>query len=556
MIGLGYVQGADWGAEILATGSFAGTLVQLNSLLTRGRDGLLFDHGSLSIFDPDSKWRVEAGDVFSHLRGAAAGGRVSWAAVGNRRPAIAVYAPRRGSLARGTVLTYRDQVHLKGQTLLDAEMATDRSYLLRSRLATGKFEIEAFYRSQRAPATVSDGSIAAGVNLWRGVSVTGGMSGSFESGNRNEWRMIAMRFPLFKFMDLAFERAFAASAGTSHTTSAVMGGIAAGDLRLFHRYQHGEYDLAGGGLAGSVERQQIRSMSTYSPGSRLSLTLQLATQRTDSGQVQHWEELQTSLKLTSTTTLRTVTAVPDVRNHERLQVYVRQELPRRFSLQADYGRISAYQAIARQLDRPRFKLMLFKTLDLATPARGALVAGRVLDDLGSGVAGARVKLGPYTADTDALGGYTFPHVPRGTYELSLERSLVPADYAWDGRGEVLTVTSSRPVSVNLRVTPLNAIHGRVYVDRNANGRFDAGEGVRGAVLHAADRVTATDQEGAYSFYNLWPGAYEVELRGVPAAFQIDLAATTVTLIDGAPVTGADFRVLPKDKPIIWGSPGR
>lgn len=556
MIGVGYVQGADWGSEILASGSFAGTQVQFNSLLTSGRDGLLFDHGSLSIFDPNTKWRVEAGDVFSHLRGAALGGRLSWAAAGNRRPAISVYAPRRGTLARGTILTYRDQVQLKGQTLLDAEIATDRSYLLRSRLATGKLEVEAFYRAQRGPHRTRDGSIAAGLNLWRGVSLTGGVFGSFESGNRNEWRMVAVRLPLFRFMDLTLERAFAASPGTSHTTSAIMGGIAAGDLRLFHRYQHGEYDFAGGGLTGSVERQQIRSMSSYSRGSRLNLTLQLATQRTETGQVQHWEELQTMLKLTSTTTLRTVTAVPDVRNRERFQAYVRQELPRRFALQADYGRISAYQSIARELDQSRFKLMLFKTIDVATPARGALVAGRVLDDQGRGVAGARVKLGPYTADTDARGGYTFSHVPRGTYELSLERNLLPADYAWDGRGEALAVRSTRPVSVDLRVTPLNAIHGRVYVDRNANGRFDADEGVRGAVLQTADRLTATDQQGAYSFYNLWPGAYEVKLESVPASFQIDLAAMTVRLLDGAPVTGADFRVLPKDKPIIWGNPGR
>ena len=61
---------------------------------------------------------------------------------------------------------------------------------------------------------------------------------------------------------------------------------------------------------------------------------------------------------------------------------MRQELPRRLALQADYGRISAFQSIARDLDRPRFKVMLFKTVDIATPARGADVTGRVLDDAG------------------------------------------------------------------------------------------------------------------------------------------------------------------------------
>lgn len=555
MIGLGYVQGADWGSEILAGGSIAGAQVHLNTLITSGRDGLVFDQGTLSIFDPNTKWRVEAGDVFSHLRGAASGGRVSWAAKGNRRPAIAVYVPRRGTLARRTVVTYRDQVKVGEQTVLDAEVASDRSFLLSSRVAFARFEMEAFHRAQRRPFSSSDRSISGGVTLWRGVSLSGGAYESAGLDDRNTWRMVSVRLPISRFMDVTLERAFAGSRESNQTTSAAMASIAAGNLRLFHRYQHGEYEL-GPGFSGSVERQQIRSMSSYSAGSRLNLTLQLATQRTDTGQVQHWEELQATLKITRTTTLRTVTAVPDVRNPERFQGHLRQELPRRLAIQADYGRLSAYQAIPHELDRSRFKVLLFKTFDLATPARGATVTGRVADNLGRGVAGARVKLGPYTADTDASGVYRFAHVPRGEYDLSLDSHLLPADFAWDGRHERLAVTSTRALRADLQVTPLNAIHGRVYVDANGNGRFDTGEAVRGAVLAAGDRLTATDHAGAYSFYNLWPGVYTIRLRSLPAAYQPGESERVVTLVDGAPVTGADFRALAKDKPIIWERTGR
>ena len=103
---------------------------------------------------------------------------------------------------------------------------------------------------------------------------------------------------------------------------------------------------------------------------------------------------------------------------------------------------------------------------------------------------------------------------------------------------------------------MNAIHGRVYVDRNSNGRYDAGEAVAHAVLQVGDRVTATDTNGAYSFYNLWPNAYVVRLTNLPSEFLPGIAELSVTLLDGAPVTGADFRVIVRDKPVIWATSGK
>jgi hypothetical protein len=286
----------------------------------------------------------------------------------------------------------------------------------------------------------------------------------------------------------------------------------------------------------------------------LNLTLQLATERSDTGQVQHWQELQTTLKLTDTTTLRTVTALPDIRNPRRFQGYLRQELPGRLALQADYGRLSAYQWVPRELDRSRFKVMLFKTLDIGTPARGATATGRVLDSSERGVPGVRVKLGPYSADTNEAGVYNFVHVPRGDYELSLDPGFLPADVAWDGRAVHVLVRPGAVVRADLKVTPLNAIHGRVYVDRNSNGRFDSGEAVAGAAISAGDRLTASDADGAYSFYNLWPGTYIVELQNVPASFEKDAGRRTATLTDDGPATGIDFKVSTKTRPILWGGP--
>lgn len=556
MIGAGYVQGADWGSEILAAGSVAGTQVQLNTLVTSGREGLLFDQGSVSIFDPAAKWRVEAGDVFSQLRGAALGGRLSWAAAGNRRPAVAVYAPRRGPSADRTVVSYRDQLVVGRQQLVDAEVASDRSYFLRNRVTVSRIDLEASHRRQQGASRGRDSSFAAGLTLWRGVTLNGALLKSVQRGEANNWRMLAVRFPLARSVDLTLERAFMSSGETTNTTTAVMSSLNAGDFRLFHRYQHGAYDIDRVGVTQTLERQQNRSMTSYSPSARLNLTLQLATQRTDAGHVEHWEELQTTLKLTSTTTLRAVTAVPDFRDAKRFQGYVRQELPGRFALQADYGRISAFQSVARELDRSRLKVMLFKTLDLATPARGASVTGRVLDHSGGAVAGARVTLGLFTADTASDGGYKFSHVPAGEYELALDPHLLPADFAFDGRRYHVVLRSNESVRADLKVTPLNAIHGRVYADRNNNGRFDNGEAVPGAAIKVGDRATASDRDGGYSFYNLWPGPYLVELQSVPMGFDKNIPPRSVILTDGGPVTGADLVIVPKDKPIIWEGGGR
>jgi hypothetical protein len=551
-VGLGYVEGADWGGELLATGAFAGAQVQADALITNGSQGLAFDHGSLMVYEPQARWRAEAGDLFSNLRGAVVGGRFTWAAAGRRRPAVAVLAPHRGAGRQDTVLAYRDQLIVKEQVLLDAEVASDRSYLLRSQLSLPRVELETTYRTLTQPSRYEDGSLSASVRVAGGLVVSASAYRTFAGEVPTDWQSVAVRVPLGRHFDLTLERAFAGSDLSAQSTFAAMASVSAGNLRAFHRHQFGSYDFVGSRAVTTVERQQTQSMTSYNVGARVNLALQLATQRADNGQVLHWEELHTLVKLTRTTTLRTVTAVPDLDDRERFQAHVRQQLPSGFAVQADYGRISAYQPIARALDRPRLKVMVFKTVDIATPARGAEVRGTVRDDIGRAVPGVRVKLGPYSTDTDAAGTYSFRHVPRGQYELSLDPDLLPADFAWDGRGETVTAQPGARVAADLRVTPLNALHGRVYVDRDGNGRYDGGEGVSGAVIQLGGRLTAADQHGAYSFFNVWPDTYTIRLHALPPDYTEGLInERVVTLTDGRPVTGADFMVRPRIKPIVW-----
>jgi SdrD B-like protein len=246
--------------------------------------------------------------------------------------------------------------------------------------------------------------------------------------------------------------------------------------------------------------------------------------------------------------------VPHLADDKRLRVQLTQGLSRRYVLQLEYGRPATYQSLWLESSRPRIKIMLQHVMNVSTPKRGGEVRGRVVDELARPVAAARVKLGPYTTDSLADGTYLFRDLPRGEYDLALDESHLPADYAWDGRQQRLAVLPSSRLQLDLVVTPLNAIHGRVFADRNANGRFDEGEAVSGVVLRVQDRATMTDRDGAYSFYNLWPGAYVIRLdaarlaAGLEAAWATELA---VTLVDGRPVTGADFLVAGKAKAIIW-----
>lgn len=550
-VGVGYVQGADYGSELLADGTYAGWQVALDSLFTEGPRGTMFDHGTLQLADPVRGMHVEAGDVFSQVKGASRGARVTWRAFGDRHPSIAVYADRPGLPSRPTVVAYRDQVRLFGQTPLDAEVASDRSYLASSLWSFKRVDFEASYRRNMTPVVTTDRAVSGSVSLWRGFGVTAGRFETTDDLGTSDWRTIAVHLPVSHRVSVSVERAFVRSDSEETTTSSVMGSVNAGRLQLFHRYQWGEASALDD-AASNIARQQIQSMAAYRAGSRVNFTLQLATDWTALGRPQHWEELQTSLAITRKTSLLLVTEVPDVTNSERLRARLVQQLPGDFSIEAEFGRLSAFQNVPDPLDRSRAKIMVRRSWNIATPATGGELIGRVLDQAGHPVAGARVTLGDWSVKSDPSGTYRFEHLPRGEYPLRIDDAFLPADYAWDGRESWIAVTNATHASHELRVAPLNAIHGRVYCDRNSNGRYDDGEGVASVVVRLGDRVTATDGGGDYTFFNVWPGAYTLRLDAAKLAdYTVSIADRDVELKDDHPVTGADFVVIAQTKPIIW-----
>jgi hypothetical protein len=551
--GIGYVQHADWGAELLAAGSIKGLEVQFAGLVTYGSQGARFDNGTLTAGDPDRGWRADAGDLYSDLRGPVRGVRVSWLVKDRWQPGLSLDGARAGSLDRRMMLVYRDRLRL-GPVSLDGEVAMDGASFVRMRYNAGhRFDVETSFRRGTSPVPGRDAGIQVGLRVWRDLSFSAGLLRSERPGDRSEWRTIAVHVPIYRHFGLTLERTFTTTNRSSDVLYAAMVNVHAGSFVFYHRYQWGQAEFFQPGL-GTISRDQLQSMASYAMGRRVNVTLQMASQWGAAGLTQNWLEVQTDVRVTRRTSLQIATPMPGAYDTDRIRVRLDQGLPGRFSLFAEYGRPSAYQGLEDGAEQPRFRLMIRRSWSAATPSRGGQVRGYVIDYTGRPVAGARVRLGPYSADSDTTGAYVFTHVPRGDHYLSLDPNLLPADYAWDGRVRHMSVTSSTRASINLMVAPLNAIHGRVYADRNSNSRYDAGEGVAGAVLALAERVTATGADGAYDFYNVMPGSHEVRLDAarLPSLYEMkSLTALPIELRDDRPVTGADFVVATKSKTVIW-----
>ena len=553
-LGVGYVQHADWGSEVLAAGTVAGLDVQLDSLASFGDQGARFDHGIFSIGRRERGWLIEAGDLFSDVAGPSNGFRLGWQVSNHWRPTLALHKPQRGSVHRSTVVVYGSQLSL-GRLSTGMEFGSDRSHFVKGRLATSRrFDVEASYRGVPSTMPLRDAGIRANWGLGHGVSLGAGLFRSDRGGDSSEWRTLSVRVPVGHRFGLTLERSLTASNTLADSSAAAMIDLRAGSLLVLHRYQWGTAQFPTPGGAATVDREQLQSMAAYSSGPRLNVTLQSAAQWTFDGRREQWLELQANVRATARTSLQVATPMPGQFDSARFRARLEQQLRGRYAVVAEYGRPSSYQEVQNATEVPRFKVLVRRTWDVSTVAPGGDVRGVVIDYIGRPVPGARVRLGPYSADADMNGAYVFENVPRGDFDLELDPALLPADYAWDGRARHLSVTPATRARIELVVAPLNAIHGRVYADRNGNGRFDSGEGVLGAAVCLDERVTATDANGAYDFYNVPPGAHTVRLDSdrLPEPFAITNTRTLqVELREGRPATGADFVVLLKTKAIIW-----
>jgi hypothetical protein len=72
-----------------------------------------------------------------------------------------------------------------------------------------------------------------------------------------------------------------------------------------------------------------------------------------------------------------------------------------------------------------------------------------------------------------------------------------------------------------------------------------------------DRATVTDGDGLYGFYNLRAGDYivRIELASIDPDAEAAIVEQRASLAADHPMTGLDFRVTIRPRPIVW-SDGR
>jgi len=147
---------------------------------------------------------------------------------------------------------------------------------------------------------------------------------------------------------------------------------------------------------------------------------------------------------------------------------------------------------------------------LGTSAVAQTVEGSVINSVtGNGIPAMRIEIRAaagktvYSTTTDAQGHFLVEGVQAGTYAASSSSS----DYSLNGAPSVFQVTTGKtPAKLELRMTPLSRISGRVVDDRS--------EGVAGAQvdLIGSERLAeaGTDATGKFEF-RLLPGSYTLSV---------------------------------------------
>jgi hypothetical protein len=550
--GIGYLQGADGGGDISAAGKINGMQADANLFFTAGPLGFQPTSGHVSMYSPDARWRGEGGDLYSDLRGLARGARVSWNGDGQRwTPSVSLYAHGANG---ATVVGYRDRVQVLPHVRVLGEVTSDGATFIQGQYAQPRMDLTAFSRFTRGAFVGHDEGVSGSFTLGRGVTLSGALRLSDAVDDSRQWQLASIRLPLARQASVTLERSWWTGSSDDGSINALTVQLPLGPVRFSQRIQWGRTDYLQRALPFEFDSQGGQTTASYTPGPWGSLNYQQSTQWFDNGRMQQWNEVSSMVQMGRHTAVQLVTAVPDLADPQRLRARVTRVLSPTLRLEVQYGRLSAFQMTSPSVgEHSRVMITIRKTWQLTSPSRGGEVRGRAIDQAGQPVSGALVRLGPYSAITDAAGEYGFTRVPDGAFALALDKNKLPVAYASDEPPRAVTVTRRSREDIDLQVIPLNAIRGRVYTDRNGNGRFDEGEGVRNAVVAVDGRVTATSVTGSYAFYNQPPGRYTIRLdaqrlpKGLAPASSAELA---VELTGDQPLVGVDFQVEERDMPII------
>jgi hypothetical protein len=144
-------------------------------------------------------------------------------------------------------------------------------------------------------------------------------------------------------------------------------------------------------------------------------------------------------------------------------------------------------------------------------------------------------------------------VPPGSYDLLVPTEALPADLT-AGPAARVQVRRGQSQRVDIPLTALGEARGWVYVDRDANGRRDPGEGIGGAVLILDGRATSSAADGSFGFFNLPPGTHEIRIETGRLSGGLEALMPSrmeLGLPPGRSVDHLEFRLREKKKPVVF-----
>ncbi|HTL71119.1 MAG TPA: SdrD B-like domain-containing protein [Candidatus Eisenbacteria bacterium] len=135
----------------------------------------------------------------------------------------------------------------------------------------------------------------------------------------------------------------------------------------------------------------------------------------------------------------------------------------------------------------------------------------------------RVKLeGGRTTVTNVKGVFAFPDLIAGDHVAELDLATLPEGYLPTGKPKkTFTLFEGMRYELNFPLRAQRTVAGRVFGDKNSNGRLDMDEtGLAEVLVLFGGEPVLTDRDGYYLFDNLKSGAFDlaVDPTTVPAGF--------------------------------------
>lgn len=527
-LGIGLVQGADSAIEFTASGSDAGTLVDFGAFATQGALGTRLASQHLNLWNHDGGWSLQAGDLSSEIWGLVHGVSYSLPSKPNRSPAIAAVLVNQPGSPSHFAVTYRDSIQLRNRTSVGGEIDSDRSFLLHAQTLAKRLSLFANY--QYKPMQLSTGAGGSIVyNLGRGISVYGGLnhnnavtttSGATGLGrsttlmSQSISSLYGVTVPLRHGVSLGLEQSKTTTTSSTTTGTAISLSLPAGRMNLQARYQLGGVSFITSPDAPTVLFQSNRTLlitANYSPRRETTLSIQNSLRWDQSNRAENWAQVVATFRLARSYDLQFLSGFPELFAQDRMRVRVNHSLTPDLAMSLEYGRLMPYQSVSTVQSSNGFMLMLRSHWIERTPAHGAHLFGKVVDQTGKPVKQTMIKIGEYKALTNEKGEYDVPDIPAGSYSVKIDQEALSADYRSETKEQRVTLTGRSRQRLDFRVVPLRAIMGRVFADKNGNGRPDSGEGIPRVVLRLGDAATATAEDGTFAFYNVDPGPHRIEI---------------------------------------------